>query len=205
MANFLLLRTLIHKLCSFFSPKPTIAKQGKWGKTQLQMLIIKVKPLLGWRWNPLQWPALQLARKTQLRLSQCLSLLVHFCYWPLLKSLLLKFCLLFLGWKCCEGKNKWTRTLTCQKRVLFPTIILAKRASSTAKRVYNPLYVVLHTTIALHMSHHRLLQHQPDNRWRQKETYHGGILITAKEKGWTICLLLLGRQCKLHFKTPLFC
>lgn len=153
-----------------------------------------------------QWPALQLAKETQLKLSQSLSLLVpFFCYWPLLKSLPLKFCLLLLGWKCWEGSNKWTRTLTCQKRVLFPTIILAKRASSTAKHVYNSLYVALHTMIALHMSHHRLLHHQSDNRWRQKETYHGGILITTREEGSTICLPLLPRQCKLQFKTLLFC
>lgn len=169
------------------------------------MLIIKVKPVVGWRQNlcsgqHCSWPGKHNSD------SQCLSLLVHvFCYWPLLKSLPLKFCLLLLGWKHWEGSNKWTKTLTCQKRVLFPTIIIAKRDSSTAKQVYNSLYVVLHTMIALRMSHHRLLHHQPDNRWRQKETYHSGILNTTREEGSTICLPLLTWKCKLQFKTPLFC
>lgn len=80
-----------------------------------------------------------------------------------------------------------------------------KRASSTAKHMYNSLCAVLHTTIALHMSHHRLLHHQPDNRWKQKETYHGSILIATREEGSTICLPLLAQQWKLQFKTPLFC
>lgn len=138
------------------------------------------------------------------RLSQCL-LGVFFCYWPLLKFLPIKFCLLLLGWKCWEGSNKWTRTLTCQKRVLFPTIILANWASSTVKHVYNSLCVVMHTTITLHMSHHRSLHQQPDNSWRQKETHHGGILITPREEGSAICLLLLAWEYKLQFKTSFFC
>lgn len=99
-------------------------------KGQLQTFIIKVKPVVRWRQSlsngqHCRWP------RKQDSLSQCISLFVpFFCYWPRLKSLPLKFCLLVLGWKCWEESNKWTRTLTCQKRVLFPTIILAQRTFS---------------------------------------------------------------------------
>lgn len=99
-------------------------------KGQLQMFIIKVKPVVGWRQSlsngqHCNWPRKQNSQ------SLCISLLIpFFCYWLHLKSLPLKFCLLLLGWKCWEGSNKWTRTLTCQKRVLFPPIILARRAFS---------------------------------------------------------------------------